>query len=108
MQKGIDSKAVLAIVIVLVAIAAFLILGRNSPTGQAVSQQDNQQIQTGQNTQPQQPADDVRLQLCTERSSGLSGQAKTDYISTCMDYLYKVCFSDSQCGPFRCVSNKCQ
>ena len=108
-------------IIIIIAIAGFIFFYNGSPTGQVTGKttEDMQDIQKpAQNLvqqQIQQPVQvqnqnnaDPRYSICDEKSAGTWGEEKTSYMENCMKYLYKLCFSDSECGTFKCLSNRCQ
>jgi hypothetical protein len=97
----------IAVVIVLVLISAGVMMS-SSPTGQATQKAAGQQ-QLQNSPPPQyQSVDEIRLQECTSLANSHPAGERTAFVPQCMDYLYKFCFDNTQCGPYPCVEHKCQ
>ncbi|MBI4170432.1 MAG: hypothetical protein HY514_01970 [Candidatus Aenigmarchaeota archaeon] len=99
---------VFVIIVVIILIAGFFVFSyrpaaedKSVPAAPAVPA-------TGQPVPEAQYVSEERLQKCNELGSRLAGQGKTNFIDTCMKYIYKFCFGDAQCGPYQCINNKCE
>ena len=96
-MRGLN-RLVIAVAVVVVLAVILVMVMNSSPTGQLLAGTENTQI-SQQKSQPANMGYDPRVKIC----EGMN----VNY-DECLEYLYKICSVDSQCGPFSCVINKCQ
>ncbi|MCX6816074.1 MAG: hypothetical protein NT120_04450, partial [Candidatus Aenigmarchaeota archaeon] len=116
MKIGVNKFTALGLIVVLILVAWTFFFYNAPVTGKATgyvpeTQPANQLINPAALiAQTPSPSQQIKspVDICTEKSQNVAGQDRASYIETCTKYLNKLCFDNSGCGPFSCISNKCQ
>jgi hypothetical protein len=109
------SKSVIAAFLILLFVVGYIAYDKYSAvpaTGQITSQDQNDyRPQAQPAVQTAQKPSDLMLsqqQACTQLSASKPSGEKASFMELCMQYMYRFCFSESDCGPYSCANNKCQ